>query len=318
VNTRLSDHIGSSASNPDVVRVLIEFAESSDCVPQLVECARKQNPTNVLLRSIDLNQLAASTDIRAEIGRAAGSASFKNRIIATLSQLDDPRLAPLAGVEFEQLLRDANDSEVAMLYNALRGAASTVTTDVATQAVVSPLANTLRRWVPLASGTGPHTVNLARAHVPGIDASDLDLHEADLAFANLRRANLRSANLWRSRAIAVDVTQAEVSHSNLEEARWHRAIAKRARFHDCRMVSAFFKDAVLNGAQFYRSRLQGAHFERADLTGAMFQEANLSNAYFDGAIIDDIAAASIAKARNWTTARFDDATKQRISRKAKK
>jgi uncharacterized protein YjbI with pentapeptide repeats len=129
----------------------------------------------------------------------------------------------------------------------------------------------------------------------------------------LAQTDLTNVNLWRSRGYGVNVTKAGLSRSNLEECRWHAAVAHKTRFHDCRMVSAFLKEAELVGAQFQRSKLQGAHFDRADLTGARFEQANIADACFIDATINDAAAASLSRAKNWQSAGFDQAARDLIA-----
>ncbi|MEA2716118.1 MAG: hypothetical protein QOI99_435 [Actinomycetota bacterium] len=316
IDTRLQDITGANASNRDIVMALIECAENGDSVDRLVACAKEKNPDNRLLADIDVATLTLAPAPSQVVESGGGTGTFKARLLETLGTLGTPGLQDLAGHELTTLLDGGSEAEAETLYLALLGTVRTQTGDEVLDALTPVIGAALRRRV--GSGKRPDgvDVDLARARLRRIDMSGVDLHEADLAFADLRHANLANANLWRSRAYAVDVTKAGLSGANLEEVRWHACIAREAGFHDCRMVAAFFKEADLVGAEFQGSRLQGAHFERADLTGASFEGANLADAYFEGATIDQVAATSIAKAKNWAAAHLDPAAHELVSHAA--
>jgi len=307
LNVRVGDVAGANARDPDVVRALIEYAEDTDAVPAFVTCAQARNASNLLLGAVDGANLQAAPAPRQVVERGEGTQPFKARLIDALATLATVGMEALAGQELASLLDGATLAEIETVYLALVGTARTATSDEALAALTRALAEALRRRI----GEGPRPagveVDLNRTHLRRIDLSGVDLHEADLAFADLRHADLAKANLWRSRAYAVDVSEANLAGANLEEVRWHACKGREARFHTCRMISAFLKDADLAGAQFQGSRLQGAHFDRADLTGADFAGANIADAYFPGATVDQAAARSMAKALNWQRAHLDAA-----------
>ena len=205
----------------------------------------------------------------------------------------------------------SGDEEADTLYLALLGNVKTERPAEVVIELAPVIAACLRRRI--GDGARPD-LNLARARLRRIDLSGLDLHGADVAFGDLGHAKLDSTNLWRSRGYGVNVSGAAFARSNLEEARWHSAVAREARFHDCRMVSAVFKEADLAAAEFQQSRLQGAHLERADLTGARFEGAQLADAFFIGAKVDEAAAKTLAVATGWEKAHFDQPTYELIAR----
>jgi uncharacterized protein YjbI with pentapeptide repeats len=303
-----------SLTNPlqTAVEDLIEYAETRDKVVDLMKCAKSQNSSNSKLASLDIDALSAAQSTEEIVAAASGSESFKVRLVEALASVDDAGMQLVAARDLMDLFAESSDEEADTLYLALLGRLKTAIPDPILGELSPVLASYLRRRIGAAKRPDTVSVDLARARLRRIDLSGLDLHGADIAFADLRYANLEGSNLWRSRGYAVDVRKAALSRSNLEEARWHRALAGGAKFHDCRMVSVNMKEADLSGAEFHGSRLQGAHFERADLTGAHFQRANIADAYFLEARIDDVAARSISRALNWHLARFDTATRNNL------
>lgn len=309
---RLADVVSPNARLPAIIFAMIERAEADDAVDRLIDCARKQNPHNQRLAAVETGDLqpAAAPQEVAESG--AGTQAFKQRLVQTLAQLDVAGMEVLAAHELATLLEEASPEEALTLYLVLVGVVRSDRRPDVLDELSAVFAAALRRQIG-EQRPAALELNLARVRLPRVDLRGLDLHEADLAFANLAHADLSNVNLWRSRAYGVDVSNAGLSRSNLEEARWHAAVARKARFHDCRMVSAFFKDADLGGAGFQQSRLQGAHFERTNLVGARFEEANVNDATFIEAKIDESAAASLARAAHWDKAHFDPATHKVIA-----
>jgi uncharacterized protein YjbI with pentapeptide repeats len=155
---------------------------------------------------------------------------------------------------------------------------------------------------------------LARVQLPRVDLSGLDLSEADIAFATLKGADLRDANMFRVKGIEVNLERASLTGAKLSEARLRKARCAEAHFHDATMSSARLEEADLRGAELQRAKLQSTHFNDADIRGARFEDADLNDAYFTGATIDDAALRSVARARNWRKAHFDDAAKQKLKR----
>ncbi len=301
---------------PAVITKVIEYAEGQDKVADLIKAAQKQKPTNVKLSALDATQLEVDPTSEEVVTAGAGAQEFKDKLMEALGNLDTPGLQLVAAKEFSTLLDNASEEEADTLFLALLGNLKTDRPDNVLEELTPVLAAVLRRTRVEGAGGADEPLDLARARLRRIDLSGLDLHEADVAFADLRHANLANVNLWRSRGYSVDVTKAGLSRSNLEEARWHKAVAKGARFHDCRMVSVFLKDADLEKAEFQQSRLQGAHFDRANLAGASFEAANLADAYFRGAIIDEAAAESIARAVDWSQAIFDPEARALVKKHA--
>ncbi len=307
----LVDIVSPSAGRPAVVKAMIEYAEARDAVDGLIACARKRNPSNLLLATIAPDELQPAAPPRDVARKGEGTPEFKERLVKTLAQLDTEGLEVVAAQELSALLEGASDEEARTFYLVLVGIVRTNRKPAVFDELSAVFAAALRRQ--LGEGRPPgHELDLARVRLPRVDLSKLDLHEADFSFADLSHADLSDVNLWRSRSYAVDVSKADLSLSNLEEARWHAALARGTGFRDCRMVSVFLKGADLREAAFQKSRLQGAHFERANLAGARFEGANVSDATFWEANIDEPAAESLARAANWRTARFDPPTLQLI------
>lgn len=315
VDRRISQEIASGLSMRDYAIALVEWSEGHDKVADLIEVAKKQNSTNLKLSELDATQLEIDPTSEEVVRAGAGAQGFKDKLMEALRNLDTPGLQLVAAKEFSTLLDNASEEEADTLFLALLGNLKTDRPDDVMEELTPVLAAVLRRTS--VAGVGAHEpLDLARAHLRRIDLSGLDLHEADVAFADLRNANLENVNLWRSRGYSVDVTKTGLSRSNLEEARWHKAVAKAARFHNCRMVSVFLKDADLEKAEFQQSRLQGAHFDRANLAGTSFEAANLADAHFRGATIDEAAAKSIARAVDWSQAIFDPEARALIEKHA--
>ena len=312
------DEITEGAPLPVVVKRVIEYAESTDKVDRLIRGAKKLNKDNQLLAALDESKLQQAPSTAEVIDAGSGAASFKERLKEALAALDSPGMQLVATNDLSTLLDEASEQEADTLYLAVLGNVKMNRPDEVVSALAPVVARCLRRRLGDEKRPDGITLDLARTRLPRIDLSGLDLHEADLAFGDLRHAKLESTNLWRSRAYAVDVTSAGLSRSNLEEARWHSAVARKTRFHDCRMTSIVLKKADLTAAEFQRSRLQGAHFELADVTGALFEQANLADADFRGVTIDAVAVESIARAVNWDNARFDPATRALIAASAKR
>jgi hypothetical protein len=308
IDKTLQDLVGPDAPRPAIVLALVECAETGDAVANLIECAQKQNTTNRLLGQLDPGQLEQAASGAQIVDAGGGPNAFKDRVKEALAELDQPGMEAVAGKELAKLALSGSDDEVDTVLLSVLGAARGMRPDHVV-AELSPIITTCLRRLIAEGEKRPEglAIDLTRARLRRIDLSSLDLHEADLAFADLRHADLTNANLWRSRGYGVNVTKAGLSRSNLEECRWHAAVAHETRFHDCRMVSAFLKDAQLVGAQFQRSRLQGAHFDRADLTGARFEQADIADAFFRDATIDAAAVISLSRAKNWQEARFDQA-----------
>jgi hypothetical protein len=315
LNTRLDDVTGATRLQ-EIALDLIEWAESRDRVDNLIRCMKTRNSSNKLIAALDSGALATAPTTEEVVEAGAGASTFKTRLKEALGELDSPGLQIVAAQELSELLEGASAEEATTLYLALLGNLKLDRPDDIVSALVPVIAKCLRTLIGDVKRPDSLSLDLARTRLRRIDLSGLDLHEADIAFANLRHASLDRANLWRSRGYAVELTDAGLSRANLEEARWHAAVARETRFRDCRMVSIFLKEADLTGAEFQRSRLQGAHFERANLTSAHFEQANLADAVFTGATIDDDAADSIAQAKNWRQARFDSAAQELIEQKA--
>ena len=314
IEKQLQDICGPDATNPEIVLALIECSETEDALAGLISCAKELNSTNVRLAAIDVDSLGQAAPTTQVVEGGGGTDDFKHRLLDALGTARSAGLEALAGKELADLLKAATDAEAETLFLALLGTVRTEISDAAASALAPVVSESLRRRIGDGKRPDDLKVDLTRTRLRRIDLSGLDLHQADIAFADLRHANLESTNLWRSRAYGVNASEVGLSRSNLEEARWHEAVARETRFHDCRMVSAFFKDADLAGAEFQRSRLQGAHFERADLSGTDFEQAQLTDTYFAGATIDEAAARSIARAFNWQEAHLDPPALELVKR----
>jgi uncharacterized protein YjbI with pentapeptide repeats len=315
MDRKLADIVSPKSRLPEIILAMIERAEADDAVERLIECAKKRNPRNQRLASVGADDLSSAAPPQEVARGGEGTQAFKQRLAETLAQLDAVGMEALAAHELSTLLDQASDSEARTLYLALLGIVRSDQSPEILGELSAVFAAALRRQLGERRPAGLE-VNLARVRLPRVDLESLDLHEADLSFADLAHANLSNVNLWRSRAYGVDVSNATLSGSNLEETRWHAGLARRARFRDCRMVSAFFKDADLSGAAFQQSRLQGAHFERANLAGASFEGADVNDATFWDANIDEAAASSLARAAHWADARFDPEARKLIAKLA--
>jgi uncharacterized protein YjbI with pentapeptide repeats len=296
---------------------VIQYAESCDSVVELIQAAQVLKPGNQLLAGLDTSAVEYEQSPVEVVDAGLGANRFKEQLKEALESLDVPGMHLVAADELKRLLRGASPEEANTLYLAVLGNLKTDRPAEVVTELAPLIGDCLRRRIGASTRPDDFDVNLSRARLRRVDLSGLDLREADLAFGDLSHAKLEGSNLWRSRAYAVDVTDAGVSRSNLEEARWHKAVAREARFHNCRMISVFLKDADLELAEFQQSLLQGAHFERANLAGARFEEANLADAVFIGATVDEAAARSLARARNWRQARFDPGARALVEAKAR-
>jgi hypothetical protein len=316
LDTRLQD-LTAETRLPDIARRLVEWAEGQDRVEELVECAKRQNRSNRLLQGIGAAGLVRAPTVDEIVdARSAAADTFNERLKGSLAEFERPGMEMLAAGKLTDLLDEARPPEVRVLLQAILGNLKVPRSVEALRELIPVFSSCLRRYVEVNGAGRELGLSLARAQLQRADLSELDLHRVDVAFSDLRHADLTNTNLWRARGYAVDLTDAGLSRANLEEARLHFARAPGARFHDCRMVSVFLKESDLAGASFQSSRLQGAHLEKADLRGARFEESNLADAYFHEATIDDVAAASIARARNWKLAFFDRKTRKRIEKSA--
>lgn len=153
---------------------------------------------------------------------------------------------------------------------------------------------------------------LARVQLSRVDLSALDLSEADLAFASFNGANFRGTNLFRVRGIGVKLEKAVLTGANLNEARLRKAACARAHFHGVAMGSARLEEADLRGAEFQRAKLQSTHLNGAHLEGARFEEADLNDAYFIDASVDEAVLRSLASAKNWRAAHFDESIRKQL------
>jgi len=297
---------------PNAIHRLIEDCAARDTLEAFITCMQQSNPGNRLVVALDFTQLTEALSDDEVVEQGGGSTQFKQRLIETLVQLDQPGLHALAAEELVELLATASDREAKTLYLAVLGNVRVERPQPVMAALVAVMGKAMARLVGEGGRPPDLELDLDRTHLPRIDLGGLDLHEADIAFADLRHANLDDVNLTRARGYAVDISGAGFNSANLEEARLHFAVAVRARFHNARMISTFFKGASLNVAEFQQARLQGAHFEQADLTGAKFAQANVSDAYFTGAKLDGEAIASLSRAVGWESAHFDAGVREAI------
>src|SRR3954452_19903075 len=245
MDRRLGDIAGPDDPTPDLVRALIECAETGDLVAKLVECAQKKNADTRLIAALDAASFESAAGTGEVVGQGGGGSEFKDRLMEILGDFDKPGMQALAGRELRNLLEGASAEEAETVLFALLGMVRTDRPDNVLSEMTPLLSAALRRYIGDGKRPAALTIDFARARLRRIDLSELDLHEADIAFADLRNAELTNTNLWRSRAYGVNAAKAGLSRSNLEEGRWHSAVAPEARFHDCRMVSAFFREANL-------------------------------------------------------------------------
>ncbi len=158
-------------------------------------------------------------------------------------------------------------------------------------------------------------LDLSRADMPRVDLQGLSFApEADLGFVNLKLANLDGVKMTRARGFEAQLDRARFSDADLRVGRFDRAQGQGVFFHDADLKDTHFKGAVLKKAQFHRAKLQAVHFNDADLRGARFEGADINDTYFLGAMLDEGALRSIARAQNWRKAHFDDDVRQQLER----
>ena len=124
------------------------------------------------------------------------------------------------------------------------------------------------------NGIAVEGARLLAANGWGIEG-DKTIEGAFMDFANLRGAKLHGLNLTACAFFKSDISQADLSHSNLMNAR-----LVSANLADSSLVHATLIEANLRA-----SDLAGANLENADLSRACLVRANLSNASMAGATL---------------------------------
>jgi uncharacterized protein YjbI with pentapeptide repeats len=148
--------------------------------------------------------------------------------------------------------------------------------------------------VPVLAGAYLEHAAWAGVQLPRADLRETDLSHADLSRANLdgadasqarlRHARLRGASLCRFRAVAADLTGADLASARGPRSCWDAA----------KLEAANLEDADLAGASFRETDCTAAVFAGANLAGATFAEVVLKDADFAGA---DLREACLAKLR---------------------
>jgi uncharacterized protein YjbI with pentapeptide repeats len=292
-------------THPEAVKKVIRWADSNGGLPAFVAKAKLRNPGNQLLQRFDESRL--EPDRRpGEVVAADTAGDFDVRLAGVVEKLASGNHVKQASavVVLQGLTATGSRPEQLALYATTVANLRVPYPDDVQRALVKVLQTSLVSLCGTEARPPDVNVDLNRVSLPRVDLSGLDLSEADIAFAELAGANLTSCDLWRSRGYGVDLRQARLSRSNLEEARLRSASAPQAQFHEARMVSIRLEDADLRGAEFQQARLQGAHLDGSDLSGAEFAAADLADADLRGATIDDVAAQSIGRAKNWRKAKL--------------
>ena len=297
-------------THPEAVKKVIRWADSNVGLTEFVAKAKLRNPGNQHLQRFDESRL--EPDHRpGEVVTAKTAGDFDDRLSGVVEKLaSGNRIKQASAVAILQGLAatGSRDEQLALYATTVANLRIPYPEDVQ-RALVKVFQDSLVGLCGTQGSRPPDVgVDLNRVSMPRVTLAGLDLSEADVAFAELAGADLTSCNLWRARGYGVDLEKARLSRANLEEARLRSAAAQQAHFHEARLVSVRLEDADLAGAEFQQARLQGAHLDGSDLTGAQFAAADLADADLRGATIDDAAAQSIARAKNWRKAKLSPAS----------
>ena len=120
-------------------------------------------------------------------------------------------------------------------------------------------------------------VNLSGARMQGANLGSASVHGADLSRADLDGASLRAAT----------ATAANFTEANLEAAILVGANLRGADLSSASLQTAILADANLVRARLHAANAQGAIFAHADMKAADFREANCKGANFEGAQLSD-------------------------------
>lgn len=108
----------------------------------------------------------------------------------------------------------------------------------------------------------------------------VSLIDKDLSYRPLKYALLSGTDLTRA-----NLTQADLSASHADYAKFHQIQAELTKFSFSILIGAEFIQAHLHHAKFISSFLLLAKFDQAHLTGAVFHSAELRKASFKNAYL---------------------------------
>ena len=174
------------------------------------------------------------------------------------------------------------------------------------EAIAIPEVKTVRRgicWLwPQESLQG---LDVAGAHLVGVELPGAYLVEAKLAGATLEGANLAGAYL-----VEVKLTGATLEGANLAGAYLREAKLTEAELVHANLTGSHLRDANLEGAELVRANLTGATLEGANLAGAELWDANLTRAKLWDA---NLTGASLGGGANLEKANLRGANLKRAS-----
>jgi uncharacterized protein YjbI with pentapeptide repeats len=158
----------------------------------------------------------------------------------------------------------------------------------------------------------PIELDFSAAQLSEAMLSNLTLDGANLSETELARCDLSNTSLRDCHGTGVNLSGATIRSTgegtaSLFNARLPKATALAARFDGAELVNAHLREANLRDARFNGARMQAAHLEDGtDLRGARFERANIADTWFRGALFDEPALRSLARAENWEQAHFDE------------
>jgi len=126
---------------------------------------------------------------------------------------------------------------------------------------------------------------LRRSNVAGAQLQEADLTDADLSDCNLSGANFNGARL----------NGARFTNSKLIEAHFTRAQLRDSDFRGADISRSHFDSANLSGATLAGAKCFRVHFENAILEGTAINGADFNEAMLNGASLEHIKGASLAR-----------------------
>ena len=139
----------------------------------------------------------------------------------------------------------------------------------------------------LATGTAFAGAVLRAEHLPGLQFGRLDLTEIDLSHSNLVGTEFSGARLGGANLTRCEASGARFDHIDARGAEFSHIAAPGALFHSADLELTNLADAALCSADFSLSRLVRADLQNADLRGANLSGAVLEYANLDGANLSE-------------------------------
>jgi hypothetical protein len=126
-------------------------------------------------------------------------------------------------------------------------------------------------------------LNLFRAELPKAWLVKIDMSGANGSYANFEEANVEYVNLYRANLSDSNLQRAKIGTSVLVKANLYRANLQGANLIHVSLQGANLVEANLQGANLVNSNLEGADLRKADLQGATLSHVNLQGAKLEDA-----------------------------------